>query len=103
MNIVSIGRSAEPMSDKLLSASQTKRLELRHGAEELKDKDLRDLAAEREHNPRLLVFTPKPGTQQDLSLQDGLWASTVTDWTEALPFLHETETLLLTGLLTSSL
>lgn len=62
--MLSIGRSAHPISEELFSVSQTKRLELRDGAEELKDKERKDLAVEREPNPRLLLFTPKPGTQQ---------------------------------------
>ncbi|CAK7339311.1 unnamed protein product, partial [Dovyalis caffra] len=53
----------------------TKRLELRAGAEELRDKDRKDLAVERELNPRLLMFYPKHGTQQDQSEQAGLCAS----------------------------
>lgn len=60
--MLSIGRSAHPISEELFSVSQTKRLELRDGTEELKDKERKDLAVEREPNPRLLLFTPKPGT-----------------------------------------
>lgn len=51
------------MSEELLSVSQVKRLELREGAQELKD-----FAVERVLNRKLLLLlTPKPGTQQDRS------------------------------------
>lgn len=67
--MVSIGLSAEPTSHELLSASHMKRLELREGAEELKDKERKDLVVETELSPKLLLFTPKPGTQQDRGLK----------------------------------
>jgi hypothetical protein len=67
-----------------VSISQLKRLELREGAEGLKD-ERRDLAAARELIPRLLLLTPNPGTQQDLLLQDDFWVSTGSE--EGQPLL----------------
>jgi len=69
LKIVSIGLCVHPILHELLSVSHTNRLELREGAEELKDKERKDLAVERELNPKLLLLTPKPGTQQDRVLQ----------------------------------
>lgn len=96
--MVSIGRSADPISEELLSVSQTKRLELIDGAEELKDKERKDLAVARELNPKLLLFTPKPGTQQGRCF----WASIVSEGSGALLPLQGTETFLLNDLLVSS-
>jgi hypothetical protein len=98
LNMVSIGRSAHPISEELLSVSQTKRLESIDGAEELKDKERKDLAVARELNPRLLLFTPKPGTQQGRSVQHCFWASIVSEGSGALLPLQDTETCLLNGL-----
>jgi len=69
LNMVSIGLCVDPTLHELLSVSHMKRLELRDGAEEQKDKDRKDLAVERELSPKLLLLTPKPGTQQDRALQ----------------------------------
>ena len=69
LKIVSIGLCVDPTLHELLSISHMKRLELRDEAEELKDKDCKDLAVERELNPKLLLLTAKPSTQQGRALQ----------------------------------
>lgn len=62
--MLSIGRVADPASVQAMSISQLKRLELRAGAEGLKDRERSDFAAAKV-TPKLLPFTPNPGTQQD--------------------------------------
>jgi hypothetical protein len=84
-----------------VSISQLKRLELREGAEGLKD-ERRDLATARELIPRLLVFTPNPGTQQELLLQDDFWVSTGSVEGQALLSSRTTKFPHLPGLLESS-
>ena len=69
LNMVSIGLSVEPTSHELLSVSHMKRLELRDGAEAVKDKERKDLVVESEPSPKLFLLTPKAGTQQDWALQ----------------------------------
>jgi hypothetical protein len=85
LNMVSIGLSAEPTSHELLSVSHMKRLELRDGAEEVKF--LKDLAAESELSPKLLLLTPKAGTQQDRAPQHGFWVHSFSGVFETSPFL----------------
>jgi hypothetical protein len=82
--MVSIGLSAELTSHELLSVSHMKRLELRYGAEELKDKERKDLAVEIELSPKVLLFTPKPGTQQGRGLQHCFWVLSVSEVTSPL-------------------
>lgn len=89
-----MGRSTPPSSEALLSDSQVKRLELRDGANKLKV-----LAAVRELNPKLLPFTPKPGTQQDLSLQNGSSAIIFSEVTRSILSSLGDEELRLTGLI----
>jgi hypothetical protein len=69
----------------------------------LTDNDRKDLVVEREVNPRFLLFTPKPGTQQDRSEQDGSWASGVSMGLQTLLFLQDPEMFLFCGLLIPSL
>lgn len=99
--MVSIGLSAEPTSHELLAGSHMKRLELRDGAEELKDRERKDLAVEIELRPKLLLFTPKPGTQQDRGLQHCFWILSVSEVAGPSP-LCSFNAFRLTGLLLPS-
>ena len=102
LNMLSIGRVADPASLQAMSISQLKRLELREGAEGLKDRERRDFAAAKELTPKLFPFTPNPGTQQDWLLQDILTEVPVSvEWWASLSSCG-IEFPRLTGLLLSS-
>lgn len=94
--MVSIGLSAAPKSHVLLSVSHMKRLELRDGAEEVKLR--KDLAAESELSPKLLLLTPKAGTQQDRAPQHNFWVLSLSGVFETSPFLCNSGMFRFTGL-----
>jgi hypothetical protein len=96
LNMVSIGLSAEPTSHELLSVSHMKRLELIDGAEEVKFR--KDLAAESELSPKLLLLTPNAGTQQDRAPQHGFRADSFSGVFETSPFFCNSNMLRLTDL-----
>lgn len=96
--MVSIGLSAEPTAHKLLSVSHTKRLELRDGAEEVKDRERKDLAVESELNPKLLLLTPKAGTQQGWALQHIFWILSISGVLRTSSFFCNSNMFRLTGL-----
>lgn len=96
--MVSIGLSAEPSSHELLSVSHMKRLELRDGGEKVKDKERKDLAVESELSPKLLLLTPKAGTQQDRAPQHGFWVFPFSGALETSPLLGHSNMFRLTDL-----
>lgn len=96
--MVSIGLSVEPTSHELLSVSHMKRLELRDGAEEVKDNERKDLAVESELRPKLLLLTPKAGTQQDRALQHFFWTLPFSEVSGTSPFLCNSNMFRLTDL-----
>lgn len=95
--MLSIGRVVRPLIKELGSASQLKRLEIREGAPGLKDKERKDLAVAMELTPRLVLSTPRQGTQQDWFRDD--FGDSMAEKLQALLSTIETELSCLTTML----